>query len=262
MNSYILIFDLDGVIYRGANPVPRAVEAVNRLQASRHRVYFLTNNSSQTRESYRQKLASMGIHTDIRHIMTSAYATALVMAEEDPGKWAYVVGHEGLKEEMAGLGFNLADPERGNPVDYVVVGIDREFTYKKLTYAQHAILKGARFVATNRDATFPAEETIMPGGGTMVAAIETATSVAARLIGKPETITIDLILKQEGGRPREAYMIGDRLDTDVLVGKKAGIKTVLVMTGVTTPEEMRAAPPEMRPDIVIEWLDDLERWLA
>jgi len=262
MRSYILIFDLDGVVYRGAQPVPTAVESINRLGLLGHRIYYLTNNSSQTRESYRQKLADLGICTDVEHIMTSAYATALVLKAERPeGAWVYVVGQEGIRQELTDSGFRLTDPKRGDPADYVVVGIDRQFTYRKLTYAQHAILKGACFIATNTDATFPAENTLMPGAGTIVAAIETATSVAPRVIGKPETTTIALILKACQGRPEEAVMIGDRLDTDVLVGRKAGLKTVLVMTGVTSWEELRSAPPEMQPDVVLERLDQLEGWL-
>jgi HAD superfamily hydrolase (TIGR01450 family) len=202
----------------------------------------------------------MGVLVDKEHIMTSSYATALYLKERGAqGKTVFVVGERGIREELNAIGMKIVDGDPDNhSVDYVVVGMDRGFTYKKLAKAQQAIIHGAQFIATNRDATYPLEEgRVVPGGGAIVAAIEVASGKSPVLIGKPEPTAVEKLLEMANTSPRETAIIGDRLDTDVLVGKRLGAVTGLVLTGVTTREELNSAPPDLLPDIVVDKLPDL-----
>ena len=253
------VFDLDGVVYRGEQPLPGAVDTIKTLRQLGHQVYFFTNNSTQTRTDYTLKLRSMGIDADEAHIMTSSYATALYLTEIGAqGGSVLVVGEEGLKVEMRAVGMKLIEDPDHPRADFVVVGLDRKFCYDTLMRAQQAIFHGAKFIATNRDSTFPLEEgLIVPGGGTMVAALETATDVKPIVIGKPETYAMSEVLKLAGASSEDSVIIGDRLDTDILSGKRIGMKTVLVLTGVTTENDLETAPPEMQPDVVIHQLPEL-----
>jgi 4-nitrophenyl phosphatase len=255
------IFDLDGVIYRGDELQLGAAETIQTLRSRGDKVHFLTNNSTQSRQQYADKLTRLGVSADPEDVMTSAYATALYLREKTPGECrAYVVGESGLREELESVGVEVVDELDGRPIHFVVAGLDREFSYRKLFNAQQAILRGAEFVATNCDPTFPLEEgLISPGGGTMVAAIQTATAVAPRVIGKPETYSLEKVMALVGATTEETLIIGDRLDTDILVGRKAGVHTALVLTGVTTEEEARNAPEEMKPDWIIRTLAELDR---
>ncbi|MDO8588283.1 MAG: phosphoglycolate/pyridoxal phosphate family phosphatase [Armatimonadota bacterium] len=253
------IFDLDGVIYRGDELQPGAAETVNALRSRGERVYFLTNNSTQSRSQYADKLTKLGIPARPDEIMTSAYAAALYLRQVKPdGRRVYVVGESGLKEELEQTGAEVVEEPDGLPIDFVVAGLDRQFNYEKLFNAQQAIYRGAEFVATNRDPTFPLEEGLLcPGGGAIVAAIETATGVEPRLIGKPETYSLEMVMTLAGAEPAQTVIIGDRLDTDILVGRKAGAHTILVLTGVATEEEAHDAPDEMKPERIIRSLKDL-----
>jgi len=255
------IFDLDGVIYRGDEPQPRAREVVAALAERGHAVRYYTNNSSRTRKFYSRRLHSMGIDAPVDDIMTSSYAAALHFVEAGvQGKTVYQIGEEGIKEELEAVGMrvirDLDEPDA--KIDFVVVGIDREFHYRKLARAQEAILSGAKFIATNEDATFPVEGgRVLPGGGCMVAAIRTATAKRPILIGKPETYALDKILQLADVPAERAVMVGDRLETDILVGNRAGVHTVLVLTGISSREEAEQVSEDMKPDEIIETLAEL-----
>ncbi len=253
------VFDLDGVIYRGDKPQPSAVETVERLRSSGKLVFFLTNNSTQTRRQYAQKLARMSLPASPESIMTSAYATALWFKEKGfTNATAYVVGEVGIVEDLSEVGVQILESIEGEHADFVVVGLDRGFTYEKLRIAQQAILRGAKLVATNRDPTFPMENGVLwPGGGSIVAAIETAAGVESILIGKPETYSLELILSISGSSAEETIMVGDRLDTDIMVGNRAGLHTALVLGGVTSLEEAQKAEGELKPEVIIPALKKL-----
>lgn len=256
----LVVFDLDGVVYRGETVLPAAPETVAALREQGWLVRFLTNNSSRSRQFYLERMAGMGIPCTEDEIMTSAFATACYFQEQGWTGCAMVVGEEGLFEEMALAGLQpmwSRDEAAVNLADYVVVGLDRDFDYKRLTNAQQAVFRGARFIATNRDSTFPVEDRIIPGGGCMVAAIETAVGERALTIGKPETYAAQLILRRAQRAPRQAVMIGDRVDTDILMGRRAGMWTVMVLTGVGTSRDAERAPKEMRPHLVIPDLTGL-----
>lgn len=257
------VFDLDGVVYRGNQPLPGAVDTIENLRRLGHQVYFFTNNSSRTRLDYLDKLTDMGITTDIEHIMTASHATALYLVEQGArGKSVYMIGREGVREALTSVGMRIiADPEV-EKADYVVVGIDHDFNFTKLMKAQQAILGGAVFIGTNPDLTFPCEDgRITPGNGAILASIQAATGIAPTVIGKPETPAMHEILELAHATPQGTIVVGDRLDTDILAGNRIGARTVLVLTGIATEEDVGLAPQEMKPDMIVGTLPDMVRIL-
>jgi 4-nitrophenyl phosphatase len=264
LNRQVYVFDLDGVLYLGDTPIPYAAEAVNRLRDASKQVYFLTNNSGRTRADYTQKLAEVnGLDIPENTIFTSAYATALYLKQRGAaGRSVFVIGEPGLAAELAASGglVPITEPDSVDihDVDYVVVGIDRNFTYDKLRFAHAAIMRGhAQFIATNRDSTFPMETGEIPGGGSLVAALATATGREPITIGKPETHAYEAILADAKVTAADSVMVGDRLDTDIAVGNRSGAYTVLVLTGVTPLDKAHSAPPDWRPDQIIGDLREL-----
>lgn len=257
------IFDLDGVIYRGWEPQPSAIETLHKLKEMGHFVRFFTNNSSASRNSYSSKLEKLGYSCPPHEIMTTSYATALYLVEQGGvGKTVLRVGGDGIREELeyAGMKSIAGDQEPDAKPDYVVVGIDREFSYPRLARAQQAIFAGARFIATNRDSSFPLEnDVLMPGAGCIVAAVQTSCGVEPFVIGKPETYAFNKILESTGCEAQHAVMVGDRLDTDIMVAKNAGAHSVLVLTGVDKRTDALAAPDHMKPDVIVEVLAELVR---
>jgi phosphoglycolate/pyridoxal phosphate phosphatase family enzyme len=255
----VVIFDLDGVIYRGHTPIPGAGDVTRWLAANGYQVYYFTNNSTKTRGSYVELLAGYDIATDTHHIVTSACLTARYFTENGllPAT-ALVVGEGGLAEELKRAGIRVVRRRGTRPIDYVVVGMDRKFTYRKLHEAQQAVLSGAKLVATNRDATYPVEGgNVIPGGGSIVAAVATACEREPLLIGKPSPEAGRLIAHHAGVEPREMLIVGDRLETDIEMGRRAGLLTCLVLTGISRIEEVNALPPSSRPHWVIESIAEL-----
>ena len=260
-NRLAYVFDLDGVVYRGTELQPHSREIISALKKQGHHVRFYTNNSALSRTSYALKLAAMDIPTPIEEIMTSSYATALYFIERNAlGKTVYKIGEAGITEELEAVGMKVIT-EMDEPdahIDFVVVGVDSNFHYQKLARAQRAILEGAEFIATNEDATFPIEGgSLLPGGGCMVAAVRVATSVEPFVVGKPQIYAYKKILEFTNTPAELSVMIGDRLDTDILVGNRAGAQTVLVLTGVTSKEEAFQASGDLKPDRIIATLAEL-----
>lgn len=245
------IFDLDGVIWRGAAPVAGAVSSLAKLRAAGRDCLFATNNSSRPPDFYAQKLRALGIEAASESIVTSATATALHLSRHLPrGFSVYLVGEAGIAEALQSIGARVVgDEEEMESVDCVVVGIDREFSYAKLDRAQQFLLRGAHFIATNRDATFPLENGVSPGTGAIVAAVATAAGREPLSMGKPDPQMLLAILENQGLKPAQAAMIGDRLDTDIACAKRAGIGAIFVATGVTPMETARQATGELRPDL-------------
>lgn len=260
----IYVFDLDGVMYLGETPIAYAADAVNQIVSAGKSVYFLTNNSGKTRASYQEKLLSVnGLHVPAERIFTSAYATALFVKQANSaGRSAFIIGESGLADELAEVAglkvFTRPYSTRADAIDYVIVGIDRQFTYDKLKFAHEAITRGhAQFIATNRDATFPMEHGEIPGGGSLVAALACAVGRDPVTIGKPEVHAYEAILKTASVSAADSTMVGDRLDTDIAVGKRVGAHTVLVLTGVTSRNAAAAARDEYRPDVILDDLREL-----
>jgi phosphoglycolate/pyridoxal phosphate phosphatase family enzyme len=260
----VCVFDLDGVVYLGNTPIPGAIDSLNGLAEAGHALYFLTNNSTARRDDYVARLSGMGFRTDAAHVMTSAYATALHLAAEGAaGKAAFVVGEAGLAAELESVGVRVLGLEDAERADYVVAGLDRGLTYAKLLRAHREIVEhGACFVATNRDATYPMETGEIPGGGAIVAPIETSTGVRGITIGKPEPGTWRRILALAGAAPAGAIMVGDRPETDIMGAKAVGLHTALVLTGVTSAAALPGLPAPQRPDHVLKDLTELPALVA
>jgi 4-nitrophenyl phosphatase len=243
------IFDMDGVLYRGRTALPGVSDLLNALDL-RGRSYMLaTNNSSASAAEYVTKLASMGVEVGVESILTSAMATRDYLVQTLPaGSGIYVIGAPSLRAE-------LFTDTTFKPVQYgeeqpaaVVVGLDTSFTYEKLRLANAAIRGGAKFVATNGDLTLPTEEGLLPGCGSIVAAVSAASGLTPVVIGKPEPVSLLEALDRMGVAPADGVMVGDRLDTDIVAGQRAGMLTVLVLTGVSTRDDVAAAT--VRPDLI------------
>lgn len=258
----IYVFDLDGVLWRGESVVPGAPEAIARLRAAGKRLFFLTNNSSQPRRVYVEKLTRLGMPADESEIATSASITAAYLAHEGKHKTVFVVGGPGIHTELGAVGIatvGVDDPEeRDLDCTCVVVGLDRNFRYETLHRAQQCLVRGADFIATNRDGQYPVEGGVIPGGGSMVAAIAAAAEREPLTMGKPEPLGLKLLVEQAGVAPQDAVMVGDRLDTDILCGNRCGVPTTLVLTGVGTREQVAGAPAELVPTRIVETLAELE----
>lgn len=234
-----LLFDLDGVIYRGDEVVEGAPETIEAVRSAGASVLFLTNNSSRTPERVVEKLVRLGVKTDVSEVMTSATATADMLARSGGGT-AYVIGGEGVTRALVDAGIDVVDGEPPR-VDLVVVGIDDDFTYARLRTASVLVQRGARLVATNADRTFPATGgELWPGAGALVAALEASTGVEAEVVGKPHAPLFEAALRRSGGST--PLVIGDRLDTDIAGANALGWDSMLVLSGVSTEAEVPGSP--------------------
>ena len=245
-----LIIDMDGVLYRGDQPLPGLREFIAFLRKRAIPFILATNNSTRTPQEVVDKLARMGAEVFPTEVLTSGQATARALAGEYPrGTRVHVFGMPALRDAMLAEGFVLADDD----VAAVVASMDRDVTYEKLKRATLLIRGGARFIATNRDPTYPSEEGLIPGTGSMIAALEAASGVEATAIGKPEPIMFQLAVAHMGARPETTATIGDRLDTDILGGQRAGLITICVLSGSATRAEAEA----FGPDFIFEDLSHL-----
>ena len=241
------VLDMDGVLYRGDTALAGAREFVERLRVLGIPHLFLTNNSSRTPKQYADKLLRLGMHAAPERILTSAQVAAADLARQAcPQDRVLVVGGAGLREALALAGLTLAD--RYWEASFVVVGLDTAITYEKLSQAALAIRRGARFLGTNADRSFPTERGLEPGAGALLAALQAATGVAPKIYGKPEPEMFAAALHALGTPAAATAMVGDRLETDIAGAARAGLVTVAVATGVCTEEELRAADPA--PDFV------------
>jgi glycerol 3-phosphatase-2 len=248
-----ILFDLDGVLYRGEETIPAAPPTMARLREVGVPVVFLTNNSSRTPRQVADKLVSHGIEADPDEVVTSALATAQMLAERGGGR-AFVIGMDGVREALGDAGIQIVDGEP-ETADLVVVGFDANATYGSLKTASLLVERGARLVATNADASFPAADGLWPGAGALLAAITTTTGADAEIVGKPFAPLFEFGLRRGGGdRP---LVVGDRLDTDIEGASDLGWDTMLVLTGVSTRDDAEAAG--IRPTVIA---DDVSALLA
>lgn len=251
-----LLIDLDGVVYRGDTPTPGATEFFARLRHLGLRYLLTTNNSTRTPAQFAARLRAMGIAVEPDEVLSSAVASAMYLERvAPPGARVMVVGEAGLREAVAERGFILAD----EAPDFVVAGLDRHFDYGRLTRAARAIKAGARFVATNPDASLPTADGELPGAGSILAAISVASGVQPVVIGKPEPTMLLMGAQRLGLTPEETAMVGDRLDTDVAGARRAGMPAILVLTGISTREDLPSA--QYQPDLVCQDLRELAHML-
>ncbi|MFO7797782.1 MAG: HAD-IIA family hydrolase [Promethearchaeati archaeon] len=239
----LAIFDLDGVVYRGNQLIDNVDKIIENLKQHEIEVVYNSNNSTATREMYVKRLNNMKIPSKKEDFYTSASITASEIAKLKKNANIFVIGEVGLREELKSKGHNIITKEsKYMDVDFVIVGLDRHFNYKNLSIAQKCIIKGkAKFYATNSDSTLPSEDGLMPGAGVMVNAVYTCTNKnPIKIFGKPNPFGILSILEEKKIRPDKACIFGDRLNTDIIAGNRAGIKTVAVLTGVATMDEINS----------------------
>lgn len=250
------VLDMDGVLYRGNQMIPEVPAFLDTLRNAGIPVAMATNNSTLSPAQYVTKLAGMGIDVAENTIVTSGVATATYLKARFPsGTRAYVVGMAALEEAVFGDGYFI---QARHDVDVVISGADFELVYEKLKIACLCLRAGAAYVATNADATYPSEEGLIPGSGTIVAALRACTGVEPVVVGKPGTVLTESAMELIGVAPEETVMLGDRLETDILSGQRAGTRTVLVLTGVSDRAEIDATG--IQPDLVIDTLAQLTRF--
>ncbi|HVF75467.1 MAG TPA: HAD-IIA family hydrolase [Acidimicrobiales bacterium] len=237
--------DLDGVVWLADTPIPGAAEAVDRLRRRGERVVFLTNNSSPTVDHYVDKLGRMGIPTAATDVVTSAQAAARLL---EPGTTALLCAGPGVEEALAERGVRVV--RHGN-ADAVVVGWHRDFDFDRLAAATAAIHGGARLIGTNEDATYPTPEGELPGGGALLAAVATAGGVVPVVAGKPHEPMAALVAERVGAVD---VMVGDRPSTDGLFARRLGARFALVLSGVTSADDLPVVP---EPDEVASGVADL-----
>lgn len=249
------IFDLDGTIYLGDNLIDGAAEVIESLQSRNKQILFLTNKTIESREKYVTKLNRLGIKAGMGNILSPSLVTMQYLRENyGESVRLYVIGEDLIKEEFKEAGFIFAaSPEE---TDVVVTSWDREFHYTHLNFAYQAIKNGAAALATNPDRTCPVEGGDVPDCGGMIGAIEGVTGKKIEIItGKPSVYMADVALKKLNLAADQCLMVGDRLDTDVLMGKQAGMHTALVLSGITQPEDIAHAAH--KPDYILNSVYDL-----
>ena len=250
-NKIGFISDMDGVIYHGNRILPGVLEFVNWLQHENRKFLFLTNSSERTPRELQQKLERMGLEVNESHFYTSAMATASFLSSQCPGGSAYVIGDAGMTKALYDVGFSMNDI---NP-DYVVVGETRTYNFEKIEHAVRLVLKGAKLIGANPDLTGPTERGIAPATRALMAPIELSTGKQAYYIGKPNPLIMRNALKKIGCKLEEAVIIGDRMDTDIIAGIESEIDTILVLSGVTTRDEVGNFP--YKPNYILDGVGDI-----
>jgi len=256
----LVIFDLDGVIYRGDKLLQGVDNVIQQLKELSINIVYNSNNSTATRQMYVERLNNFNISSKIGDFYTSASITAAEISKLKKKAKIFVIGEIGLSEELKACGHEIITAESEyKKVDFVVVGLDRDFKYKNLALAQKCILEGnAQFYATNADATLPVDKGVLPGAGVMVKALETCTGIKPiKVFGKPQPYGIELILKEKKVPTKNTAIFGDRLDTDILAGNLAGIKTVLVLTGVSQMKDVEQLKLEDLDKVNLNQIPDL-----
>jgi 4-nitrophenyl phosphatase len=276
--SLLLLVDLDGVVYRGTNPVPGVAAVLADRAARGDDVVYVTNNSMHYRADYQTRLAAMGAPVTPESLVSSARATAIYLRTHDPGiRRVLVLGAGGLERELRDEGYDVVGSAHaatrvsqegidgftaaGHP-DAVVVGLDPNLTYIRLAVAADCIRAGAHFIATNRDPVYPTERGVRPGAGSLVAAVEATTGVVPVSIGKPAPYLLEAAARAVGREPSEAIVIGDGIGTDLAAARAVGARCVFMLTGVTTRAQIEALPVDEQPTAVAADATELAAILA
>jgi 4-nitrophenyl phosphatase len=257
--AYAFILDMDGVLWRGEASLPGVGEFFDLLRRLGKSFILATNNAMTTPDRIVDRLAGAGARIGLQDVLTSAQATAAYLRKQLPaGAPLFVIGEEGLQQALQQAGFTLLDQGAGAAA--VVAGMDRKATWEKLAQASLAIGKGAAFFGTNPDRSFPVEGGFVPGAGALLAAVQAATGVAPQVIGKPETPLFLEAIERLKSQPSQTLVVGDRLETDILGGQRAGMQTILILTGVTSRDML--ARSMIQPDWVYHDLPALTRALG
>jgi 4-nitrophenyl phosphatase len=243
-----LIIDMDGVLWRGDEPMAGLLPFFDFLKAQDIDYVLATNNSSRTPEEYTAKLACFGVRVPPEAVLTSSQVAAAYLASHSRGAASvYAIGGDGLRQALEVQGFELATPD-ADSADYVVVGWDTRLTWDKLATAALLIHRGAGFVGTNPDVNYPTERGPVPGNGAQLAALEVATGVAPIITGKPEPPMYEEAMRRMKAQPKTTAVIGDRLDTDIAGGVRLGLTTILTLSGIAREDDL--AGSSIKPDVI------------
>ncbi len=264
-----ILFDLDGTVYLGEQALPGAVDAIHNLRLQGKRVLFVSNKPLEPRQAYAAKLTRLGIPTSPDDVITSGYVLGYHLAHTEPDLNLYVIGESNLLEELRGHHLRVV-PELSEQdpmdvmdptgIDAVVVAFDRTLSYRKLNTAYQALVKGARFFATNADKTCPMPGGAIPDAGATIAALEHITGRRLELLaGKPSPLMVRVAMERMGLPPERCLMVGDRLETDIRMGQQAGMITGVVLTGVTKRDDVDKL--DIPPDLILSNLSDLLSYL-
>lgn len=252
-------FDLDGTVFIGDRLLPGVEKTLAALRENQKKIMFLTNTTVQTRTACQIRLQKLGLEVEKEEIMTAAYAAGLYFLEHMAKARVLIVGEAALEEEVTS--FHIKQVYEWQEATHVLVGMDRAFTYEKLLQAADAVRNGAKLIVTNPDPVCPVPGGAIPDTGALARAIETAGGTDVRIItGKPSRYYADKVFQQLDVLPERCLMVGDRLETDILLGKNSGMKTALVLTGVTKIRELDSA--EVEPDYILPTLETLEQVLS
>ncbi len=251
MKQVGFLLDMDGVIYRGDQLIEGTITFLERLRALSLPYLFLTNNSQRARRDIVAKLRRLGLPADDHQVFTCAMATARFLAGQRPCGTAFVLGENGLANALHVNGYSVVDSDP----DYVVVGEGRTFTFEMIEKAVRLVEKGAKLIATNMDTTCPTDQGLRPGCGAIVAMIEKATGVEAFSVGKPSPVMMRMARKEMGLATDEVVMVGDTMYTDILGGVQLGYRTVLVLSGHTTEEDLKSYA--YQPDLIVPCANEI-----
>ena len=245
-NIKALIIDMDGVIWRSDTPIGDLASIFKRIRARGLKFVFATNNSTKTSEQYMQRLQEFGVDVELWQVITSSQAVAHAVAQKSPrGTKVFMIGEDGIRMALEEKGFEIVSVENATQAQAVVMGIDREINFQKVSEATLLVRSGIPFYVTNTDRTFPTPRGEIPGSGAWVSIITTATDVQPIVAGKPFPFLMELSLEKLGTKKEETLVVGDRLETDIAAGQAMGCPCALVLSGVSTKEQADAWSPKI-----------------
>ncbi|WP_019201070.1 HAD-IIA family hydrolase [Tsukamurella sp. 1534] len=251
MTTWHYLMDMDGVLIHEEHLIPGADAFIAELAEAQTPYMVLTNNSIRTPRDLRARLLASGLDIPESRIWTSALATAKFLQDQRPNGSAYVVGESGLTTALHDVGYVLTE----NDPDYVVLGETRTYSFEAITTAIRLIERGSRFIATNPDPTGPSKDGSLPATGAVAALIREATGRSPYYVGKPNSLMMRSAIRALGAHSEDTLMIGDRMDTDIVCGLEAGLRTILVLTGISTEQSVTLYP--YRPTRVLDSVADL-----
>lgn len=255
--QYDAVFvDLDGTVWRGREPIQGVAEGLTILKESGLPVVFVTNNTSVRREEFRARMADAGLPSDLGPIVTAGWATAQFLVEYHPDDSVFVMGDDALQQDVEDAGLTIVDSGTAN---VVIAAHDEDISHDLLTAVLRAFGPDTTLIAPNRDRVYPSEDGPVPGAGASVGAVEGMTGQDALVVGKPETRLADIAAEAVDATTKNCLIVGDNLQTDILMGGRAGMTTALVLTGVSTRAAAESAP--IQPDHVLDSLADVDTLL-
>ena len=251
-----LILDMDGVIWRADMPIGDLPSIFNRIRERGLKFVFATNNATKTLEQYVARLSGLGVEVEPWQVITSAQAVSHILTRQFPrGTKIFMIGEDGIRQALETNGYDVVAVEDAPQAEAVVMGVDREVNFQKMSEATYLVRRGVPFYATNPDKTFPTPRGEIPGAGAWYSVVVTATGVQPTVAGKPYPFLMELALEKLGTTKEETLVVGDRLETDIAAGQGVGCPTALVLSGVSTRQQADNWRPA--PDLIAEDLSKL-----